>query len=150
MITIKALAAIMLSFEPLSNKKLQKLCYYAYAWYLTLYHQRLAPLTFEAWVHGPVSRELYNYYRKYGWDDIPMYSGFIIADDEVIAFCRKVWQYYGRYSADELESMTHEEMPWQKAREGYKLYEPSTEIVKDADMVEYYRKNIPYIGNLFL
>ncbi|MES1173555.1 MAG: type II toxin-antitoxin system antitoxin SocA domain-containing protein, partial [Myxococcales bacterium] len=40
--------------EPLSALKLQKLVYYAQAWYLAFAGVPLFHGTFEAWVHGPV------------------------------------------------------------------------------------------------
>lgn len=142
MITIKTLAQIMLSFGASSNKKLQKICYYAYAWHLALYHRRLAPAYFEAWVHGPVSRELYNCYKEYGWDEIPCYQGFVCADNDTISFCKVVWELYGGYTADELESMTHQELPWQKAREGYGKFEPSDRLLNDEDIVIYFSNEL--------
>ena len=138
MLSVKNLAEMMLSFDSMSNKKLQKMCYYAYAWYLTIYGKKIAPITFEAWVHGPVSRELYNYYKSYGWNDIPMHRGLVLVDSETVDFAQRVWNVYGRYSADELEQRTHQEHPWMNARRGYKAYEPSEAALKDADIVEYF------------
>lgn len=115
MSSVKTISELMLSFGSMSNKKIQKICYYAYSWYLTLYGEQLAPFQFEAWVHGPVSRELYHYYKSYGWSDIPQYHGLVMVDNETVAFARKIWTLYGSYSADELEQMSHKEYPWQVA-----------------------------------
>ena len=142
MLSVKTLAQLMLSFGAMSNKKIQKICYYAYSWYLTLYGRHLAPLQFEAWVHGPVSRELYHCYKKYGWEDIPQFHGFIMVDNETIAFARKVWEKYGGYSADELENMSHHELPWQTAREGCKYYESSDTLLDDKDIQAYFSQHI--------
>ena len=106
MSSVKTISELMLSFGSMSNKKIQKICYYAYSWYLTLYGEQLAPFQFEAWVHGPVSRELYHYYKSYGWSDIPQYHGLVMVDNEMVAFARKIWTLYGSYSADELEQMS--------------------------------------------
>jgi len=122
----------------MSNKKLQKICYYVYAWYLALYNQKIAPIEFEAWVHGPVSRELYNYFKNYGWNDIPQHYGFILADNATITFAEKIWDMYGSYSADDLEKMTHTELPWKNARTGYKYYESSDVLLKDEDIKTYF------------
>ena len=138
MLSVKTLAELMLSFSSMSNKKLQKICYYMYAWYLTIYNKKIAPIEFEAWVHGPVSRELYNYYKSYGWNDIPQHYGFILADNDTIAFAQKIWDMYGGYTADELEARTHQEFPWTQARKGYKSYEPSEVHLKDDDIKKYF------------
>ncbi len=52
---------LILSYGSFSHKKLQKLSYYVYSWYLTLYGEKIADVNFEAWVHGPVSPEIYSF-----------------------------------------------------------------------------------------
>lgn len=117
MLSLESLANVVLSMcNDVSNKKLQKLAYYVYAWYMTIYGSKIANIEFEAWQHGPVCRRLYNQYRCYGWNIIPPYRGFVLADDEKIRFIQSVLNVYGNYSADELERMTHSEQPWIEAR----------------------------------
>ena len=50
----------------MTHKKLQKLCYYAYSWFIYMENDdienienRLFEEKFQAWVHGPVNYELY-------------------------------------------------------------------------------------------
>ena len=50
---------ILEQLGPLSTMKLQKLCYYAQAWSLAWDEEPLFPHEFEAWVNGPVCRELF-------------------------------------------------------------------------------------------
>lgn len=47
----------------LNLPKLQKLVYYAQAWFFAFYGAPLFTSTFEAWIHGPVSRELHERFR---------------------------------------------------------------------------------------
>lgn len=47
----------------LINLKLQKLLYYLQAWSLGINNERFLNCEFEAWVHGPVSRDLYNRFK---------------------------------------------------------------------------------------
>ena len=50
-----------LSKESMTPKKLQKLSYYFEAWCHALFNRSLINDTrFEAWIHGPVSPELYS------------------------------------------------------------------------------------------
>lgn len=49
----------------ISNLKLQKLVYYAQAWYLGIYGTSLFEEDFEAWVHGPVIPALYREYKEF-------------------------------------------------------------------------------------
>ena len=54
--------------DQITPLKLQKLVFYADAWYMALNNDReLIPNQFEAWVHGPVVRELYNRFSDYKW-----------------------------------------------------------------------------------
>lgn len=118
MLSMESLTNVILSMRnDVSNKKLQKLVYYAYAWYITIFDKKIANIEFEAWEHGPVCRKLYNQYRCYGWNVIPSYKGFVLADDDKIKFIQSVLNVYGDYSADELEQLTHNELPWKEARE---------------------------------
>lgn len=140
MLDAKTLSLLMLSFGSMSNKKLQKICYYVYSWYLAIYNQRIANVRFEAWVHGPVSREIYNMYKRYGWEKIPAYSGFISVDADVIEFASRVWVIYGKYSADQLEALSHADSPWQIARKGYRKYESSYNVLADDDIYGFYHE----------
>ena len=54
-----------LSKEPMTQKKLQKLCYYAQAWCYALNNYRLMDTVFEAWIHGPVSPPLYDKFKNF-------------------------------------------------------------------------------------
>lgn len=134
MLSIESLTNVILSMcNDVSNKKLQKLSYYVYAWYLAIYGVKIADMQFEAWVHGPVCRKLYLKYRHYGWSVIPQYRGFVLVDDEKIRFIEGVLKEYGSYSADELERMTHKEAPWLNARNEY-----GNAIIPDIAIKEYY------------
>lgn len=149
MISTSNLAQIALSFSEMSNKKLQKICYYIYSWYLAVYGTPIADTEFEAWVHGPVSPRIYNLYKRYGWNDIPQFVGFLPVEDEVIRFAYCVCNYYNQFSADELEEMTHNELPWIKAREGVKPYESSRKVINDYDIKNFYSKQIELKNAIF-
>lgn len=135
MLSIESLTNVVLSMcDDVSNKKLQKLAYYVYAWYMTFYGVKIANMEFEAWEHGPVCRRLYNQYRCYGWNIIPPYKGFVLANDEKIKFIQGVLNVYGCYSADELEKMTHDELPWIEARNTRMM----NAVISDTTMKMYY------------
>lgn len=139
MLSLESLANVILSIcNDVSNKKLQKLAYYVYAWYMTIYGSKIANIEFEAWQHGPVCRRLYNQYRCYGWNIIPPYRGFVLADDEKIRFIQGVLSIYGDYSADELERMTHNELPWIEARTAQVM----DAVISDAAIQKYYSEQV--------
>lgn len=140
---IFAVARYFLSKEPMSHKKLQKMCYYAQAWYLANYGERLIPNRFEAWVHGPVSPDLYNRYRDWGWENIAQYRGAVDFEDRsVYSFLDEVYKVYGDYDADELESITHRELPWSNARRGIPAGVYSRNPISLNDMRQYYGERI--------
>ena len=136
-------AHYFLHIESMSHKKLQKLCYYAQAWHLANYGAGLVPNRFEAWVHGPVSPDLYYVYKDWGWEDIPQYRETIEFDDDQTApFLDDVYEVYGGYTADELESLTHRELPWKNARHNIPSGAYSRNPISLNDMREYYKERI--------
>lgn len=144
MISSKEMAQLVLSFGSFTNKELQKISYYLYSWYLTIYGKKLSSTQFEAWIHGPVSPELYNEYKRFGWDIIPRYDGELFIDEETYEFAQKVVNEYSFYEADILEEMTHNELPWKNARKGLKKYESSNRIISDQDIIDHFSKNELY------
>ena len=133
------LADAFLSIESMTHKKLQKLCYYAKAWYLALKDENLIVERFEAWVHGAVQPDLYQKYRVYGFMEIPSIYHNVSIPKEFISFSREVFSSYGHMTGDELEALNHSEMPWIKARGNLKPWESSNNIIDENDMKEYYR-----------
>ncbi len=132
------IANYFLSKESMSNKKLQKLCYYAQAWHYAFHDEGLFHQDVEAWVHGPVIKDLYKKFRIYKWNDIPCYDEEVNVSVEVAEFLEDVYNKYGDFSGDELEILTHQELPWQEARGGLDEWEPSDKIINPVTMSDYY------------
>lgn len=143
MVNIKQIANGFRSFEGMSPKKLQKLCYYAYAWDNALEINEIEKTRFEAWVHGPVSPDIYFAHRQSGPYSIPGISTKLeelFENEEVIELIEQIWRIYGKFSGDELEIMTHEEGPWKIARGDIKPWESSNARIEEVDMMLYYSK----------
>ncbi|WNY26671.1 Panacea domain-containing protein [Methanolapillus ohkumae] len=123
----------------MTHKKLQKLCYYAVAWFYALTDEFLCSnYEFQAWVHGPVNLSLYDIYRDYEWREIdmcPQKPDFGKTDE----FLEMIWDTYGYFSGTQLEILTHKENPWKNARGSLKTFEPSEEIISPSDMKNYYK-----------
>lgn len=123
--------------KALTNKKLQKLVYYAQVWSLVLRNEQLFPEEVEAWVHGPVVPSLYERFKGFGFgpisgevsDPSDRFSG------EQMEVLEEVWRVYGKYDAGYLEMLTHSEEPWQAAREGLSEIAPSTNAI-DMDLAK--------------
>lgn len=128
-----------LSKEPMSNLKLQKLCYYAQAWNYALRNSRLIDSDFQAGVHGPVSPALYEKFRSFGFDSIKISGNYKNKiDDEDIELLESVWMTYGHYAANALETLTHRELPWIEARVGYKPEERCQVAILPSTMKKFY------------
>ena len=140
-----------LSKSSMSNKKLQKLCYYAYCWYIVFFNDVeaitennenailvLCQERFQAWVHGPVSPSLYRTYRDFGWQSIPKEEHPPLFDNEINDLLQQVWEAYRDFSAYELEALTHQETPWIRARKGIPSGEACSNEISPYDILQYY------------
>lgn len=139
---IRKVAQCFLAKDSMSHKKLQKLCYYAQAWHLANYGEPLMTNRFEAWVHGPVSPDLYSEYRDWGWVNIPKGEACPSLPQKEKNFIDSVFDVYGGYTADELEAMTHQEAPWKNARQGCAPSAYSRNPISMKDMRDYYGERI--------
>lgn len=137
---IFALAKAFLSISKMTNKKLQKLCYYAKAWYLALYDCNLISEQFQAWVHGAVQPALYQKYKQYGYGDIPQFTNIQDIPEEFLSFAREIYASYGHLTGDELEKINHQEMPWLVARGACKPWENCDNEISEENMKLFYRK----------
>lgn len=125
----------------ITNKKLQKLVYYAQAWYLVSSQgkEKLFPEKIEAWVHGPVVPSLYYKYKKFGFDPIdPQLGNENGVSAEIKELLDEVWNEYGELDADTLEALTHGELPWRDARKSLDRDEFSSTEIDTSLMAFYY------------
>ena len=126
--------------EPITNLKLQKLVYYAQAWHLALYDEQLFDGQFEAWVHGPVNRELYQRFKDCRWKPILDEIDYPELPQEVLEHVDEVWEVYGGLSAWDLEGLAHSETPWLEARGDIPSDESCETIISDSTMKAFYKK----------
>ena len=139
-ISVFDVANYFLSKQEMTPKKLQKMCYYAYAWYLTMYNKELFDNgKFKAWVHGPVNVELYHEFKQYGWTEIPICNEPEFCN-ELKEFLDVIFNTFSHYTGNELEAMTHQEEPWIEARRGFEPEEPCNVLIKDSTIRGFYGK----------
>lgn len=128
----------------ITNLKMQKLVYYAYAWTLVKHGERLFEEPIQAWPNGPVVPSLYRQLKQYGYS--PIGEEFIDAGSEeellarfppdVLETLAEVYENYGTKSAFELVVSTHHEKPWMEARKGLGPTERSERPLNDRDIRE--------------
>jgi uncharacterized phage-associated protein len=129
--------------------KLQKLMYYVQAWYLAFTQEPLFPDKFQAWVHGPVCRPLYDRFSA----TKSLYSSVTAADriteniDLALSAGEKshincVLEVYAKYCDTQLEEMTHVEEPWIEARNGLPDSVRCEREISESTMARYYASRI--------
>lgn len=131
----------------MEQKKLQKLCYYAQAWGLVFTGNKICNCEFEAWVHGPVNRELWYDLKSYGYANIEE-SHFDsiakpIANPVIKTILEDVWATYGSFTGFELEMLTHSEEPWIRARGNTPKDAPSNTHICEKIMRDFYASKLP-------
>jgi uncharacterized phage-associated protein len=93
----------------------------------------------EAWVSGPVVRDVWHEYEAYKYSDIPSPNNFDEEfDEDESEVLEEVWNAYGELSAKHLAELTHSEMPWLNARKGLETAEKLTNIISHDDMKSCY------------
>ena len=131
----------------LINLKLQKLMYYIQAWSLGINKESMMNARFEAWVHGPVCRQLYerfkatkSLYSVISKEDIHNANAVneICAEDR--EFINYILENFARYSGTQLETMTHNELPWIEARGGIGPMEHCENQISEQTMSDFYGK----------
>lgn len=124
--------------KPIPVMKLHKLVYYCQAWSLVWDDKPLFRETIEAWVNGPVVRDLYACHRlRYAISSISHGNVRELSDTQKETISA-VLHYYGDKSSQWLSDLTHMEDPWKKAREGLAENERGRKVITHASMAEYY------------
>lgn len=141
-VKIGQVAKWFLSKESMTQKRLQKLCYYADAWFYTLKGEMLTGEAYEAWVHGPVSPTLRRILGRTELRDISVtqfgqYDD--ITDVDTLEFMEIVWNTYGDLDGNSLEILTHSERPWKEARAGLEPFVNSNNVISYDTMREFYK-----------
>lgn len=144
----------------IQHLKLQKLIYYIQAWHLTMFEEPLFEEDFQAWLHGPVLKSVWDEFKDF---DMPL-SGIkmdrlspqdaehlrnivetALAKDQV-QLIDDVLSEYGSMSGYDLELLTHSEDPWKNARKGIPPMSSSTNKISRHDMMTYYREQFSQNG----
>ena len=133
--------------SPVSNLKLQKLLYYVQAAFLTEFNRQCFNEQILAWAYGPVIREVYDEFKIYGREDIPIqdktqnlnfdYSKIQIVYQSDEAKLNKqeknlidkiVSSYAQVFNPFVLVEKTHSEDPWKNTEIGNEI---KPEIIKE-------------------
>lgn len=120
---------------------LQKLLYFAQGFYKAFNNEYLFSDECEAWVHGPVYRNVYDRYKNRGYnpidDNISEYDDFELSKTEK-EILDSIIVNFGCFSGKILEKMTHTETPWRITRSGLGDHEGSNRVIKKELISEYF------------
>lgn len=125
--------------DPISNLKLQKLLYYAQAWFLALKDRPLFDERIEAWAHGPVVPPVYGQFKKWTWQPIDNDARVPELAAPIREHLEEVMDVYGDMSANQLEKLTHSEDPWRIARGNLPADAASNAVIPLDAMKTFYR-----------
>jgi uncharacterized phage-associated protein len=134
--------------KTLNSLKLQKLLYYIQSWHLAFHKKPIIQDSFQAWVHGPVNREVFDRFKDRMLffpiieDDILDKEISQKISDEDKLHIDLVLESYSKFSGVELEQMTHGEEPWLKARSGFRPNERCEVKIDEILMGDYYRSRL--------
>lgn len=124
----------------MTTMKLEKLTYYSQAWSLAWDEVPSFEEEFEAWANGPVCPQLFEKHKgKFVVDESLFldFTDYKFSEDQ-IATMDAVLDYYGDKQPQWLSELTHKEMPWKIAREGYAPGERCNQVISKSDMQLYY------------
>lgn len=122
---------------------LQKLLYYSQAFSMAINNKELFDEDCEAWVHGPVYKDIYEKYRGFGYNPIEEEfdnQKFEHLSEEEKDLLDSISNNFGCYSGKVLEKMTHNELPWKNQRRGLGNEESSNRVVTKEEINEYFKE----------
>jgi len=146
---------VLKHYGPMSHLKLQKLLFYCQAYHLAYFQIPLVDEHFQAWVHGPVCKRVFDAQKDVSilYSDITFDPSFNADPDPHFMsslnslqkeLVLDVLKQLSIWTGMELESSTHAEKPWIAARIGYSRAEKCEEIISNQMMEEFYAKEMGF------
>jgi len=144
---------------PVDQMKLQKLLFYAHAWFLAIFNQPLFDEDFEAWPWGPVVRDVYYQTRDCGRSPVTKFLSRLtpkpggtmldaqfeeprIQDDGLKTFIRAIWDVHKRFTGVQLSNATHAPgEPWTIMKERFPTLDHKPTIPNDL-IAEVFKKKL--------
>lgn len=118
--------------EGITNLKLQKVLYFAQAYYLSKIGRPLFSDNIEAWEYGPVIPDVYHKFKSKGSDPIICEEDESSLSDADKENLKKIWGTFGGYSASRLVDISHAHTPWREASKS------TSKVISHKAIKEYY------------
>ena len=143
---LSVISFVFTELKEVTPLMLQKLLYYIQGIYYALYDHLIFEERCEAWVHGPVYRNVYVLFKDFKYNPIDDARFSLLKGwDAELSLCEKevirtVLNTFGLYSGKVLEMITHKEEPWSEARRGYVSNDYSDTEISLSSMKNYFSK----------
>lgn len=136
----KVIQYLLNQCEDVTPLALQKALYYIQGFYFAFYKTFLFAEDCQAWVHGPVYRDIYFRYRDYRFDAIEQIATFdpTIFSSGELAIYNSVIHNLCCYSGKILERFTHNESPWLRTRGDLPITALSDRIIEKDLIGDYF------------
>ncbi|RYX83992.1 DUF4065 domain-containing protein [bacterium] len=138
----------------MSHLKLQKLLYYIEAYHLAFFEESIIDDDFEAWLHGPVSRKVYNQIKGlsvlYTEISFTLEEGKLSPADEIqklitqdqLELVNDVLSELGKMTSSQLETLSHNELPWKESRQSVGVGDRCNKVISKDIMKKFYREEL--------
>jgi len=142
---------ILKHYGPMSHLKLQKLLYYCEAYHLAYFNRSIIDEEFQAWIHGPVCRRVYDemkaesiLYSDIAFDNNsnPDYEIETNLTSDQKQLLKDVLEILSTWTGFELETSTHKEAPWINARRGFGPADRCDTNISKEEMKEFYKNEL--------
>lgn len=149
----------------ITHLKLQKLCFFAEAFYLAKHGKGIVGAPFQAWKHGPVNVDIWERFKKYSFKPInDEYPRLNPEEEDPFSFqyekptfskqeefiLKEVIRNFWNKTAWDLECLTHKHLPWQSARKNKDPIEHCTEEIDPKHTEIFYKLFLDDVGQFNL
>ncbi len=142
---------ILKEYGPMSHLKLQKLLYYCDAYHLAYFDEPIINEEFEAWVHGPVCRIVFDQlkdksilYSDLSFDESsePEKELEKVLTSSQMGLINEILKTISPWEDLELEAATHRESPWISARKNLGPADRCAHVISKEEMRLYYKAEL--------
>ena len=141
MVDILDVARYTLTLGPMTQRKLQILCFYMQVWHIVFKGEKFMNTDFEAWMHGPTSERLYERYYEWGALVIPQttYSLYNLKlSEQDKAFIKGVYDLYKNYSTEDMKILSKKETPYLLTRKNLPKDAPCKAVIHNEIIRNFY------------
>ncbi len=130
--------------EGITNLRIQKILFFLYGFYWKEKQEEIITIEFEAWQHGPVIKELYNFLiedsrlgqNRYNPLKLEWFEESIEPTYDLKTF-KKILNYLGQFSTIKLVNASHDTEPWLKT--------PNLSIIDKELIKKWFDNDVPEI-----